>query len=110
MVWQVSEIIIQFNGLIYLKDATRLNVVNHKNFTINGAVHLANAACGWQLNNGLEPKTINFKFNKDIVSEFVSMGIIIIPPAGGGSPSPSQIGSFKLTDFKIRPELLSVSY
>jgi len=99
-----------FNGLIYLKDAAKLNVVNHKNFTINGAIHLANGACGWQLNNGTDPKTINVKFNKDIISDFVSMGIIIIPPVAGATPSPSQVGSFKLTDFKIRPQMLSVSY
>jgi hypothetical protein len=98
-----------FNGLIYLRDAAKLYIVNNKNYTINGAIHLASIPCDWQLNNGTDPKTINFKFNESIIREFVSMGIITIPTPGG-LPSPSQAGTLQLTDFKIRPELLSVSY
>lgn len=98
-----------FNGLIYLTDKASIKMIGHKTYTINGAVHLAGVDCGWQMNNGTSPEVVNFKFNPSIINEFVSMGIITIPTSGGSVPAAGS-GMLQMTDFKIRPEMLSVSY
>jgi hypothetical protein len=99
-----------FNGLVYLKDTCDMKTQAYGTYTINGAIHLAGVKCKWQMNNVLPSfnQRIIFKYNPAIISEFVSMGIINIP-APGGTPS-GVPGTLKLTDFKIRTTMLSVSY
>jgi hypothetical protein len=99
-----------FNGLIYLRDQASIKMIGHGTYTINGAVHLAGAGCGWQMNNGTSPVVVNFKFNPSIINEFVTMGIITIPAPAGGSVPSGAAGTLRLTDFKIRADMLSVSY
>ncbi len=100
-----------FNGLVYLRDSAFMQMQVYGTYSINGAIHLADARCKWQMNNSTYhlPSLVKFNFNASMLRDFVSMGIITIPTPGGATPSATQ-NPLVLTDFKIRPELLSVSY
>jgi Tfp pilus assembly protein PilX/CRISPR/Cas system CSM-associated protein Csm3 (group 7 of RAMP superfamily) len=95
-----------FNGLVYLMGNARITTQAGGTYTINGAVHLADSTCWWTMNGN---ERIIFNFNSSVISEFVSIGAITIPARDGTIP-PVKPSTLRLTDFKIRSEMLSVSY
>lgn len=96
-----------FNGYIHIADKSDLIIsYNTGDNTFNGAIHLSSTQAEWQLNSGSNSRFI-VKYNEAILSEFVAMGILS-PPSGFITSSPK--GSIIASDYKIRTQLLSMSY
>ncbi len=89
-----------FRGYIFLTGNSSVQFNGSGKNYYYGAIHLVSKTAGWQLNGGFEEFII---YDKSILSEFISMGVIKAPIGTGTS---GKAGSYVLSDFKIRTQLL----
>ncbi len=92
----------KFNGYIFLNDNAGIMLGGSGINYYYGAIHLVGKNTHWQLNSGVEEF---LAYDKTILSEFISMGII---KTGNGTSG--NAGTFVLSDFKIRAQLLGMVF